>query len=43
MIVLDGGLGKVKYHAIRVEFLLFLWVNDAAVINENIIPEQCFC
>lgn len=39
MIVLDGALGKVKYHAIRVEFLLLLWANDAAVINENIITE----
>ena len=39
MIVLDSALGKVKYHAIRVDFLLFLWVNDATVINENVIPE----
>ena len=46
-IVLDGILGKVKYHAIRAEFQLqgsphihsFLWILDAPVLHKNNIDE----
>ena len=42
-IALDGILGKVKYHAIRVEFQvqgsphinLLLWILDAPVLHKN--------
>ena len=41
VIVIDGPLGKVKYHAIRIEFQVrgsphvhsFLWVHDAPILN----------
>ena len=41
VIVIDGPLGKLKYHAIRIEFQVcgsphvhsFLWVHDAAILN----------
>ena len=47
IIVLDGQLHKVKYHAIRIEFEVggsphihtFLWVFDAPVLNVGNIPE----
>ena len=46
-LVLDGTLGKVKYHAIRVEFQLrgcqhihsFLWILDAPDLHKNNIDE----
>ena len=47
VIVLDGPLGKVKYHAIRIEFQVlgsphahsFLWVLIAPVLSkDNIFP-----
>ena len=41
VIVIDGPLGKAKYHAIRIEFQVrgsphvhsFLWVHDAPILN----------
>ena len=47
MIVLDGPLGKVRYHAIRVEFQVrgsphihsFLWIIDVPILSENNIDE----
>ena len=41
VIVIDGPLGKVKYHAIRIEFQVrgsphihsFLWIHDAPILN----------
>ena len=41
VIVIDGPLGKFKYHAIRIEFQVhgsthvnsFLWVHDAQILN----------
>ena len=47
IIVLDGPLHKVKYHAIRIEFEVrgsphvhtILWVFDAPVLNADNIPE----
>ena len=47
VIVVDGPLGKVKYHAIRIEFQVrgsphvhsFLWVYDAPHLNADNIPQ----
>ena len=47
MIVVDDPLGKVKYHAIRVEFEVqggphihsFLWIIDAPVLSKDNIDE----
>ena len=47
VIVLDGPLGKVKYHAIRVEFQVrgsphvhsFLWIIDAPILTKDNIDE----
>ena len=47
VIVIDGPLGKVKYHAIRVEFQVrgsphihsFLWVIDAPILTKNNVDE----
>ena len=46
-IVVDGILGKVKYHAIRVEFQVrgsphihsFLWILDVPVLHKNNVDE----
>ena len=46
-IVLNGILGKVKYHAIQVEFQLwgsphihsFLWILDVPILHKNNIDE----
>ena len=47
VIVIDGPLGKVKYHAIRIQFQVrgsphvhsFLWVLDAPVLSKDNIDE----
>ena len=51
VIAIDGPLGKVKYHAIRIEFQVrgsphvhsFLWVHDAPILNvDNTSTYVCF-
>ena len=45
VVVIDGPLGKVKYHPIRIEFQVrgsphvhsFLWVHDSPNLNIDII------
>ena len=47
VIFLDGPLGKVKYHAIQIDFQVlgsphvhsFLWVLDAPILNKDNIDE----
>ena len=47
VIIIDGPLGKVKYHAVRVEFQVresphinsFLWVLDAPILTKNNVDE----
>ena len=51
VIVIDGPLGKIKYHAIRIEFQVhgsphvhsFLWVHDTPILNvDNISTYATF-
>ena len=47
VIIIDGPFGKVKYHAIRVEFQVqgsphihsFLWVLDAPILTKDKVDE----
>ena len=47
VIVLNGPFGKVKYHAIRIEFqvrgsshiLFFIWITDVPILTKDNIGE----